>query len=121
MPKHLMLFAALLVTLVFLPGCPGVSPLVGTWTFTIAGGDYGVTLMANGSATSFAIPPLMSGLLGALSWEQNGTEFLLRQDGGGPSGIYVGRVTDNSSITGGWVLWEGTHTGEGGAWDAVKQ
>lgn len=121
MTKRIAILTTLILSSVLLPGCPGVSPLVGTWTFTIAGGDYGFTLMADGTATSFAIPPLMSGLLGALSWEQNGTEFILRQDGGGPSVLFVGRVVGNTSISGAWVQWEGNHTGDGGEWSAVKQ
>jgi len=120
MTKRFALLVTLVLLQVLLTGCPGGSLLVGTWTITV-GGDYGLTLMADGTATSFAIPPLSSGLPGALSWEQNGTEFILRQDGGGPSGIYAGRLTDNTSMSGGWVLWEGTHTGDGGKWSAVKQ
>jgi len=121
MIRRISLLTTLALAILCLTGCPGVSQLVGTWTMTFGGGDFGLTLMADGTATSFAIPPLSSGLLGALTWERNGTEFLLRQDGGGPSVIYIGRITDNTSISGGWVQWEGNHTGDGGEWNAVKQ
>ncbi len=122
MTKRIALLATLILSLVLLPGCPGVSPLVGIWIFTLGGMDAELELMANGDANSYVLPGNPAGGLGGtLAWEAYGTEFILRQDAGPNFAVFVGRISGDTSISGVWIQWEGQNAGLSGTWTAVKQ
>lgn len=107
--------------LTLLPDCQGeVSTLIGKWVLNNGNTDFGLVLKANGEAESFAIGNGPA-LAGTVEWEANGAEFTLRQDVGESRFIYVGRISANMFIGGGWVGWEGSLLGLGGEWSATRR
>jgi hypothetical protein len=119
MVKRVVLTLGLVVAVLFVSGCPGAfSPLVGTWSLSTGGGFFGLELKADGTATSFLMTNILSG---PLTWEINGSEFTLRHEATNSNYVYVGRVTDNSSISGAWVIWEGSNIESSDSWSATKQ
>lgn len=117
MTKRMALLFTLILSLVILPGCPAVSALVGVWTFTTFT-DIGINLMADGTATSFASPGI---LLGDLTWEASGSEFIMRIDIGQDDLMYVGHIESDTTMNGAYVFWDGGSQGQSGVWTAVKQ
>jgi hypothetical protein len=119
MQKRILLTGALIVALTILPGCPG-GALAGLWLVTLSNANttFGLEMNANGTASPFGAP---SSLGGEFKWELDGTEFFLYQTGSTYRKVYAGRVSNNASISGAWVQWEGQSTGESGLWSATKQ
>ena len=119
MTKRIALLTILILSLVLLPGCPGAgSALVGTWILTTNSFDYGLELHADGTATSFMIDFVYCC---TLTWEVRGTEFIMRVVNSNDSYIFVGRIESETSMSGGWIIWEGMSEGESALWTAVKQ
>jgi len=123
MTKRTALLTMLIVSLVILPGCPEGSGLVGDWTMIVSyiAGDVGLNLLANGEAASFIAPGGSTPLDGTLTWEVNGSEFILRQVIPQGDAIYIGRLVGDSSISGVFIVWDGQVIGTHGTWSAVKQ
>ena len=124
MRKRIVMVGLLVVLVLLLPSCPGTpSPLVGVWTLVLGSDTIGLELNADGSASSFPSPDTLDGVL---SWEINGTEFILRRVKENPMGpsvsvLYVGRLVNDSSIYGAWIHWEGGPYGSSGLFSAEKQ
>ena len=112
--------AVSMLLVVSLSGCPrATSPLVGTWAITFSGLDRGLVIMPDGEATSFLLD---SRLAGTLKWRVDGRQFVLDQNTGGASIIYVGGIfNDSNSMTGAYVTWSGGGQGTGGTWTAARQ
>jgi len=119
MAKRLVLFGVLIVSLVLMPGCPGAgSAFVGTWVLTVNGTDYGLEVLPNGEATSFAVNATLGG---TLKWFADGDQFIMNQDNAGSSLMYTGGISmDGSSMAGGRVIWSGQNTGNGTTWSAAR-
>ncbi len=122
MAKRFPLLIALTLALTLLSSCPGAtSPLVGTWILTRGTNPMGLEIKANGEAESYSIPQGNGHLGGELTWEVEGTRFLIHQFTAGPDYfIYAGRITNNSSIEGNYIGWDGQFAGSNGTWSAVK-
>jgi len=119
MTKRIALLATLILTLVLLPGCPGASALVGTWVLTMNATEFGLELMADGTATSFTVD---SALDGTLQWWENGDQIILNQNSAGSRKISTGLIVAGGTVmTGPSLVWQGTGEGTTVAWSAEKQ
>lgn len=121
MAKRIPLLLTLLISLVLMPGCPlGAGALMGQWAYVNDGKTYGLNLMANGQASSFAMPPDNIALPGTLTWERNGDQFIMNQDYGSGRVIFSGIINSNTSMDGVWMEWIGTFKGDCQSWVANK-
>jgi len=117
MTKRIALLTTLIVSLVLLPGCPGVNPLVGTWVFNVQGVNRTVILSADGMALS-------TDFEGLLTWGVDGSEFRMGQFQSDDSRFaWTGRVNSESNgMSGWWIIWEGgAAEGMCDSWTAAKQ
>jgi len=119
MAKRIFLFGVLIASLVLMPGCPGAgSAFVGTWLLTVNGTDYGLEVLPNGEATSFAVNATLGG---TLKWFADGDQFIMNQDNAGAGLIYSGNISmDGEFIAGARVIWTGQNLGTGATWSAAR-
>jgi hypothetical protein len=119
MTKRIFLFGFLIVSLVLMQGCPGAgSAFIGMWLLTVNGTDYGLEVLPNGEATSFAVNATLGG---TLKWFADGDQFIMNQDNSGIALIYSGRLSmDGEFMVGARVIWLGQNQGTGATWSAAR-
>jgi hypothetical protein len=88
---------------------------------TVGANTFGLEIKTNGEAEAFPLPPDNSTPNGTISWQDNGTDFILRRENGSYSTMYIGRISTSTTVSGAWLIWDGVTTGTDGLWSAVKQ
>ncbi len=121
MNKQASLSLVVIVLLCLLPGCPGApSALVGTWIITQLGGtQYGLELNADGTADPFTVTGTLDG---TFTWEAEGTRVLFHQvTVSNNQIIWAALQTSDTTLSGAWVVWNGTDYGDSITFTASKQ
>lgn len=121
MVPRIALFATIILALALLPGCPGApSALVGAWVITEVGGTkYGLELNADGTATPFMVDSTLSG---TFTWESDENRVLfhqLRTDANRV--VWAALIISDTSLSGAWVVWNGSAYGGSKTFSAAKQ
>jgi len=122
MTKRIALLTALILLLVLLPGCPpgSGSALVGSWTITFNTLDWGLQINTDGTAVPFQIGGGI--LLGAFTWEIDGSRVLFHQENMDVRTIYAAELTSDTTMQGAFVRWAGSSLlGDSDTFTAVKQ
>lgn len=107
--KVWMVIALLIALVVCQSGCPGGSNVaLGLWLMSLDESTLfaGFALLADGQVDEFAgsgAPPGASSIFtGELTWQQNGTEFVLLQDGLSRDRIFNATLHSPTYMTGTW-------------------
>jgi hypothetical protein len=121
MKKQFTLSLVAVVLLLVLTGCPGGSPLAGSWVITQAGGitEYGLELNADGTADPFTVTGTLNG---TFTWESDGTRVLFHQvTVSNDMIVWSALILSDTNLSGAWVTWNGTGYGDSNTFSAAKQ
>jgi len=121
MYARLALMTILILALGLLSGCPNAeNALLGQWAYINDGVSYGLTLSANGQASSFPLQGFNATLPGTLTWEVKGDKFVMNQVHGSGRVIYCALLDSNINLKGVWMEWTGASKGASQEWVANK-
>ena len=126
--KYAIRSVAILAVVVAMTGCPSGPPTlaIGTWLFTIsetgmADQHPSLTLLAGGQTQEpMPMPPQAdSTFSGTLTWQQNGSSFVLNQVISVNNELqYAGTVQTSTSMSGTWMRTAGGI--DSGTWSATR-